>query len=245
MANKLEVLLSVTEQGMDSFRKIAESIVKLKAEVGDSSGKGGLSGAFNGLAKKVMIAGAAAGGVFIAYEAMKRSFNTLYGPASQIAEVIERQSLTLGMSTSSLQQWNFVATQNKASAESVTKGFTELTKKSFEAYTGNKAASEAFKAAGVNILDGSGYLKNSNTIVNDTVAALSEIKNPAERAALAYDLFGRSSKELLPMLAQGKEELDKQRESATKLGQVLGESAISNLTKTGDAFERLKTASAV
>jgi len=245
VSDKLEITLSVIGQGLDVFGQAGAATDSLTSKIGDSSRNTGLAGSVGGLNRNMLLAGGAAAGSVIAYKALETAFNSLYAPASRIAEEVEKQAQTLGLSTSKMQEWNFVATQNKASSEAVTKGFTELTKKSFEAYTGNSSAIESFKMLGISVTNNDGTLKSNNALIEETISKLAGIQNPSERAAVATELLGKAGKELLPMLSQGNEEIDKQRQAANKLGQVLSEDAITNLTKTGDAFDRLKTASAV
>ncbi len=174
-----------------------------------------------------------------------KTFSALYSPASQLSEAVEKQSQILGLSTKEMQKWNFVATQNKASVDSVTMGFTILTSKAYDAYNGNKAASDSFKSLGISVADASGNLKSNETLINDTVRALSSISSESERSAKAQDLFGRSGRELLPLLAQGKTAIDDQRKAAENLGQVLSQDAVENFTATGDALDALKTSTTV
>jgi hypothetical protein len=174
-----------------------------------------------------------------------KTFMALYNPASAIAEAAERQALMLGVSTKEMQKWNFVATQNKTSTEAVTFAFTQLTMKAYEAFSGNKEATKSFKDLGVSVVDASGQLRTNEQIINDTIKSLSSISSESKRAALAQDIFGRSGKELLPMLSQGTQGINNQRDAAEKLGQVLSDRAVKSFTETNDSLDRMKTSLAV
>lgn len=179
------------------------------------------------------------------FGAVKKIWETAYAPASALAEAVERQALILGVSVKEMQKWNFVATQNKTTTEAVTFAFTQLTMKAYDAYTGNKEAAKSFQMLGVAVRDSEGNLRSNESIINDTIKSLSGMSSESKRAALAQDVFGRAGKELLPMLSQGTQGINNQRDAAEKLGQVLSDKAVKSFTDTNDALDRMKTALAV
>lgn len=221
MANKLEVVLSVVEEGFSSFKKAMDD--------------------FDGLARKTIMLNQAFEAVKNVSGAVKGAFDKLYGSASNIAEAVDKQSQSLNMSTSEMQRWNYVANQNKASTGSVTNAFTKLLNTQYEATTGNKAASDAFKDLGVSVTNANGTLKSSDQIINDTMNALSGVEHESRRAALAQDIFGKGGKDLLTVLSQGTDALNAQKNAADELGQVMSESAIKNFAAMNDALDRMKT----
>ena len=53
--------------------------------------------------------------------------------------------------------------------------------------------SKAFKDLGVYVRDASGNVRDSEVVLNDVIAALAQIENPAIRAAKATELLGKEA----------------------------------------------------
>lgn len=69
--------------------------------------------------------------------------------------------------------------------------------------------------------------------------ALDGIRNPAERGALAADLFGRSGAKLLPLFQNAGEGIKSAREEAERLGLAFKPDDVANAVKLADATDTL------
>lgn len=69
--------------------------------------------------------------------------------------------------------------------------------------------------------------------------AIANIADPAERAAAAVSVFGKTGIELGPLFSEGPGALTKMREEAEKLGQVVSGEAVGNIAKMNDAFDKV------
>ncbi len=88
-------------------------------------------------------------------------------------------------------------------------------------------------------------LKNTDSVGDAfelMVAAMGEIKDPAERASLAAAAFGRSGAAMTLMLEGGTEQLRRHRKEAHELGLVMGTDATKAAEDYVDATTRLKGA---
>jgi hypothetical protein len=70
---------------------------------------------------------------------------------------------------------------------------------------GKKKAGDSIKKLGVELTDAQGKARNSGDVFSDTAKALALVQNPAERSALAMQIFGRGGQDILPFLAKGPE----------------------------------------
>lgn len=75
---------------------------------------------------------------------------------------------------------------------------------------GSKEAEGAFKAAGVTLRNGlDGSVKNSSQLIFELANRFEKMKDGPDKAAIAVKLFGRAGADLIPLLNQGGEEIQK------------------------------------
>lgn len=230
MANKLEVVLSVVDEGFDVFKKASKEVDKLTDSTSTFSKAANISG---------KIASAAFGAITSAVAGATAAYAGIVRPALEMADNLQKQADIAGVTTTAFQQYAFAAKQSGSSAESMSTGLQKLTANAYEAFAGNKKLAEGFQVLGVNLRDANGNFRNTNDIVDETVRKLADLENPAQQSALAVQLLGKGGKDLIPMLRGGSEEIDRMRQSAQDLGQVLSEDAIKNLDKMGDNIDLL------
>nr|MCR5682327.1 hypothetical protein [Clostridiales bacterium] len=105
----------------------------------------------------------------------------------------------------------------------------------------NEAAASAYEALGVAVTDESGKLRDSETVYWELIDALGNVEDETERDALAMTLFGKSAKELNPLIETGTEALHGMMEEAKASGAVLSEDTLNSLLEVSDAMEQMKT----
>ncbi len=124
----------------------------------------------------------------------------MWTTARDAAVAIQDLSEQLGVSVKFVQASQFAAASNTVSLEQMGTGFTKASKIIGEATQGNKGAIDTLNAMGVKILDASGKLRSTESILSDSAAAILKVEDPAKRVALAMQLFGKTGAELIPML---------------------------------------------
>ena len=72
-----------------------------------------------------------------------------------------------------------------------------------KASDGTKLQADAFKALNIEIKDQDGTLKDSSALFVEVAESISKIEEPADKARIASDLFGRTGVELLALLNTG------------------------------------------
>lgn len=88
---------------------------------------------------------------------------------------------------------------------------------------GSKEAAQGFSNLGVDVLDANGALRDSDTILRETLTAIQAIESPTQRATAATLAFGEQGTRLLQALGGG--ELDEFIESANRYGIKVGPQA--------------------
>jgi hypothetical protein len=140
----------------------------------------------------------------------------------------------IGVSTDALQSLRYAASQTGVSDEELEKSLSQLTRRLGDAAAGAKEPAKAFKALGVDIRDAAGNVRPTEQVLLDVADGLSKIKTPAEQAAIAVDLFGKSGMTMIPMLKEGKKSLEEYMRTAKEIGVVIDEATIANADAVDD-----------
>lgn len=167
---------------------------------------------------------------FLAVQKLMEAFNK----ASGLEEVAEQ----IGVSAKNLQTLQFAAAQSGIKMEQLDTGITKFSQKMGEAAEGSKEMIEALARLGVKNLDVNKQLRPTEDLLVDVAKAITNIDDPAKRAAAAVDFFGRSGTRMLPMLAEIAGGLDAMSQRASEAGALIDEKTIKILDRAADAMAR-------
>ena len=222
----------------------------------------GAKKALNGMqglsAGSVAALGAIASGAAAAVKAIQK-LNEITEQAAAKADELMTQSLVSGISTDLLQQFQYAAPYIDVEAETMTGAMTKITKsigtardqfasydeavrkateqgKAYEGDLGAQAA--AFQQLGVSVTDGSGQLRDANTVMFEALEALGGIGNETERDTIAMALFGQSAQELNPLILN-QDEAQRLYNEAMSEGYILSEDQLKILGQVDDAHQKL------
>jgi hypothetical protein len=98
-----------------------------------------------------------------------------------------------------------------------------FTRRLGEARQGMTAPTEAFERLGVAINEVDGTIRPLEDVLLDVRGRLSEMEDPAQRAAIAAKLFGRSWEGMADWIDKSNKEIAKYTEWAKELGMIMGE----------------------
>lgn len=215
-----------------------ELITKLGFKVDDSSFRRAQSSILN-LKNGILALGTALTAGFIA-----KSFRD----AANELDSFVKQSQKIGISVEALQRLSYAASLGDVSMETLSTGIGLLSKNVFEFANGSKEAAEAFAQIQI---DPSKF-KDTEQLFLALSERFKELPDGAKKTALAMKIFGRSGKELIPLLNAGSEEIKKQGEELQILGGVFSidgakaaEAFNDNLTRMGAFFKALRNSIAV
>ncbi len=156
--------------------------------------------------------------------------------ASSLGEVAQQ----LGVTTRELQEYRYAASQAGVEQDTMDAGLAKLTRTIGEAKAGSKAQATVFRELGVAVQDASGRVYSAGEVIPKLADALSRIKDPATRARIEVDLFGKAGQKLDTLLAGGSSGVNELRDAAQKLGLVLSDRQIQNADDTADKLSALK-----
>ena len=149
----------------------------------------------------VVAAAAAVGAalVEIGLEGATALINATTG-AAELSDDINTLSKVTGLSTDTIQELNYASELLDVDTSTVTGSITKLTKTMNSAADGSEATAAKFEALGIAYVDSSGQMRDAETVFWEAIDALGQIDNETERDAAAMELFGKSAKELNPLI---------------------------------------------
>jgi len=153
------------------------------------------------------------------------------------ADAFDDMSARTGVSVKALQELTYVSKLSGGSAESMEVAFRKMAMTITDAGEGMQQAKDQLKNLNLTFSDLAGLSPEDQ--FNLLAGAISDIKDPTARAAAAIDVFGRSGTSLLPMLANGRDGLQKMRDEASVFGTVLDDKTSKAAAELGDDIDRL------
>lgn len=153
--------------------------------------------------------------------------------AAEYADEVNTLSKTTGMSTDAIQEYKYAADILDVSFDTIQGSLTKLT-------SNMSKNSDAFAELGISIRDENGELRDANEVFDEAITALGYIDNETQRDAVAMKIFGKSAKDLNPLIKTGSKELGKLRKEAHDVGAVMSEDALEGANAFQDGLDRLK-----
>lgn len=185
----------------------------------------GLSGAISGVAtlrNGILALGAGA------------AVHALTGLVDHIGDINE-SAMRLGVSIGDFQRLDVLAKQSGTSVGALGTAFRTL---AGNAVNPTKDSTAAFAKLHVETKNADGTFKSRNDLFFETAGALADISDGTQRAALAQQIYGRSATELIPLLSEGREGLEKQRAALMALP-VLTDEAVKAADELSDSWKTL------
>ena len=154
--------------------------------------------------------------------------------ADEIATIAEQSSVDVV----DVQKWQYASQFIDTEVSVITGSLTKLTA---NMNSGSQATSEAFAKLGISVKDASGQMKDSETILWESIDALGKVENQTERDALAMTLFGKSAQQLNPLINAGSEAFKALGDEAEEAGLILSGDAVNSLGAVDDAMNRVNS----
>lgn len=158
-----------------------------------------------------------------------------------LADDLLTNSMIWGMSTDAIQEMAYAADFVDVSVETMTGSMTKMIRSMTSARQGTGDAEEAFRRLHVRITDGNGQFRDSEEVFYDIIDALGKIGNETERDALSMQIFGKSARDLNPLIVSGTGALKGWMEEARKK-YTLDEQELETLGKLDDSYMRYNAA---
>ena len=221
--SKLSVKLTAdTGKFVQGMNKGSKGVNKL----GKSAG--GISPAMIGIGAAVAGATAALAALAVGIAKVNAAFERM-DKAAKAAKTIEIAAQTL-------QGFQHAASLAGVEGDQMTKAFQKMQKGIGEAAQGIGTAKVAFEELGMSTLEMAQMSPDEQFL--KISEALSKIEDPAKRAALATQVFGRAGADLLPLINQGSEAIAKQVAELERLQGPMSDIDFTNIENANDAATR-------
>lgn len=189
------------------------------------------------------VIGGVVGGIKSVTDAMRGAVDAAFSmsrSAGTMADDLLTLSSQTGIAADSLQKWAYTSRFIDTSVDTITGSMTKMQKNMTST---SEATVEAFKKLGVATTTKNGGLRDTETVFFELIDALGKVKNETERDVLAMTLFGKSAKELNPLIQAGSQAFRAMGDEARNMGVVFEDSALNALGAFDDAMQRMEATS--
>jgi len=163
--------------------------------------------------------------------------------AVDFADAMGDMAARTGQSVESLTAMGYAAQFSGSSIDTYTAGIEKLSAGMADAISGNDAAAGMFARLGVSVTEATGKLRDSQSVFLEVADRIAAIESPAEKTAVAMDVFGRSAgPELLQLLNQGSSGITALTTEAQRMGAVISTETAAQAGEFNDAIDRAKIA---
>ncbi|MEQ5770003.1 hypothetical protein NFH98_20745 [Halomonas sp. H33-56] len=245
--NPLRVVIEGVDRITAPLRRINRRIESMTAPIrqvnnslrsmGEAAGIGRLGSAMGNVGNRVANATREVGALGARLGAVGAvaagTFGILVNGYSRSANEVSVWSERLGMSTQSLQEWQYVAGQFNVENDALRDGLKELTMRADEfVVTGGGPAAEAFERIGVSqarLRETGGDTEKIFALIRDRIR---DIDNVAKRQRIVDELLGgQGGEQMTVMLSSAASELERMHGEAHRLGEVMDEGTIAGAAR--------------
>lgn len=159
---------------------------------------------------------------------------------AKTGDEIDKQSQKLGVSAENYQKLSYAMERCGADVEDFRKGSINISKSLAEIQNGSDDAAETFTSLGVAVKDSSGNIRSTEDVLLDTISALAGMDDETKRNAAANEIFGKSYRELSPLLNSGADGIRDLMNEAEDYGMVMSNEAVAASAVFEDSLTRFK-----
>lgn len=146
----------------------------------------------------------------------------------------------LGVSFKSFQELQYIALQSDVAVEKLTTSFAKMQDQIGNLGSGEgKKFAETLQQIGINATTLQQVAPERQFEI--IAEALSNIENPARRAAIGVDIFGKGFKDLNPLISQGEQGIRALREEINRSGGIISDKTMVTMTKFDNQLNLMDT----
>ena len=209
--SRLDILIRAKDQASGALKRVNEQSSRMATSFNAARGP------------MIALGGAAAGAVL---------------QFGRLGDEVQKMSIRTGFSTESLSELRFAMEQAGTSIQGFEVGVRRMSGFIEDAKDGLATSTDAMDKLGVSVDDLKG--KSPEEAFFTLANAMAGIEDELTKAALAQDIFGRSGTQLLPLLAEGADGIEKLRQEARDLGIVMDQETANKAAKMQDAINSAK-----
>ena len=243
----MSTALGLAMQITANTAQLAQAVADVNAKLDSMGDAGKKASADLSTLKNIEIGKLALGGIQAATSAFLSLTGAVTGAVTSVTsfalsvgeelDALNDVANRTGVGVEALQAYALAASKTGVSVESFAKQIQKLTI-NIGAATLDDKAQKKFEALGIVFED----LKASTPEkqFEQVVSAISQIADPAERAATAVKFFGKGGIELGELFTQGPGFLEEIRKKAEETGQIVSSDAVKAIDNMNEAFKDVK-----
>jgi len=199
-----------------------------------------MSGKFKSFGKNLVKIAKRAG---LAFAAMGTAMFAMGKSVANVGDNIAKMSVRLNLSVQDLAALQFQASLAGTDFEQAANGIRFMARTAFDANDGLKSAARGFDILGIKVADSTGKVKPSGELFLEIAEAMKKMEAGTKRMAAAQLIFGsRFGTGMIPLLIQGREELEKQAKEFERLGLIWSEKDAKAAEEFNDSLLRMESA---
>lgn len=168
-----------------------------------------------------------------------RAFDFLIADVATLGDKFAKEGKKIGITATSLQELSFAAERAGADQSKLTKAFAKMGKSLDDIRVrGTGPLADQFEVLGIKFKDFEGL--SPEETFGKLADVIASIEDPMKRSAVAQDIFGRSGRDLIPLLVEGSAGIEALRERARVLGLSMTDEAAAGSEVFIDAMTDLK-----
>lgn len=171
--------------------------------------------------------------VGVAIVEVGKKLNNLMNQSLQFADQIGETANKLGVSTETIGEMSYVATQTGTTLERISSSMSML-------YMRAQRGQEIFEELGVSVKDANGNFKAMDDLFFETIGVLNQFEDENAKSAYMVELMGRGAVELGEILRKDTEELNAMRQEAHELGIVVSQETADFAGSWFDKIDQIK-----
>lgn len=230
----LKLILQAVDRWSGPTNKASGSLGVLIGKIGGLTGK----------LAKVSAIGAAAGvgaAILVGLQVGKAAWG-MVKEAADAGDASYAAAQKVGLSVVSYQRLAYAAKMANMGVGEFEVGLAMLSNNAVSAAQGGKEDAKAFKELGVRLKDAKGQLLPTEEILGQLADRFSKMPDGPLKTAMAMRVLGRSGKEMIPFLNQGRKAITDLGDEAQRLGVVMTEDQAKAADEFNDNLDRMKGA---
>lgn len=174
---------------------------------------------------------------FLAAVEVAKGLYELVEKFSAMAEQLHLASESAGLTVEQMQKLSFAAGQAGVSSDNMQTSMFRLSRALYGARNGSEESLKAFSKLGISP-DQIASFHTSEDAMMAIADRMKHIKDPVEKSALAMQLMGRGSRDMVGFLSQGSAAIRGQGKEAMELGAIMSGPQIEALVELEHTFQK-------
>lgn len=225
--NEEDILVQMSLDDREFLKGLSQAVGKT-----DEAGKK-MSGAMAKFATAAKAAGVAVAGAAAAFTALAIR-------QAHVGDELGKISDKFGVSTRAISSLDYAAGLAGVSTQALAGSFRFMQRSLVEASEGSEVQAAAFEKLGLKASD---LIKMKPDEAFKLIAdRLSQVENPAQKAAIAMDIFGRAGADIIPLIKDGAAGLAAMQEEADRFGLTISRVDAGALEAANDSVAKIGAA---